>query len=94
MVPDTLLSVSGKTTDGEGGDNHPTVELPAMVSNHPGPIGGLSSPSPSESRHGNTPNRSIVYHEAGSSRAGCMAHLRESFTSQGISAAASDLLSS
>ena len=30
------MAVTGKTTDSKGGDNHTTMEYPAMVSNHPG----------------------------------------------------------
>ena len=30
------MAVTGKTIDGKGGDNHTTMEYPAMVSNHPG----------------------------------------------------------
>ena len=30
------MAVTGKMTNGKGGDNHTTMEYPAMVSNHPG----------------------------------------------------------
>ena len=35
------MPVTGKTADGKGGGDHTTMEYPAMVFNHPGPIGGL-----------------------------------------------------
>ena len=92
MVPHSSVPITGEKTDGKDGDNHPTVELPAMVSNYPGSTGKFSSPSPSEDRPGSPANNARICHEAGSSGASCMAHLRGSFTSQGISSAASELL--
>ena len=77
MVPDSSVSVIGKMTDGEDGGNHPTVEFPATVSNLPGLIGGLLMPSSSESRYGNPPKKSEIYHEAGSPGASCLAHHKE-----------------
>ena len=92
MVPHSSVPITGEKTDGKDGDNHPTVELPAMVSNYPRSTGKFSSPSPSEDRPGSPANNARICHEAGSSGASCMAHLRGSFTSQGISSAASELL--
>ena len=91
LVPDSSMPVTGKVTDGKGGGNHTTMEYPAMVCNHPEPIGGPSTPPPSKNRSSDPTNRSGIYHEAGSCRINCVVHLRESFTSQGISAEASDL---
>ena len=88
MGPDSLLPVTGKTTDSEDGDNHPTVKFPAMVLNHLGSTGRPSSSPPSKSGPGNPPKRSGIYHAIGSPGPSCMAHLRESFTSQGLSTAA------
>ena len=82
MVPDSSLFLADKTTDGKVGGNHPTVEYPALVPNHSESTGGLPTPPADKNKP----------HEAGSSRANCLAYLRESFTSQGISAPASDLL--
>ena len=92
MVPDSSLPVTGKTTDGKDGSNNPTMEFPAMVSNHPRSTGRPSSSPPSKNRPGNPPNRSGIYHATRSPGPSCMAHLRESFTSQGLSTMASDLL--
>lgn len=83
VVPDSSLPVTGKTTDGEDGSNHTTMEYPAIFSNLPGPIRGLFMSSPSNSRPVNPHNRSGIYHETESSGTNCVTHLRESFTSQG-----------
>ena len=79
MMPHSSVPITGEKTDGEDGDNHPTVELPAMVSNYPGSTGKFSSPSPSEDRPGSPANNARICHEVGSSGASCMAHLRGSF---------------
>ena len=50
MVPDSSLPVTGKTTDGKDGSNNPTMEFPAMVSNHPRSTGRPSSSPPSKNR--------------------------------------------
>ena len=92
MVPHSSVPITGEKTDGKDGDNHPTVELLAMISNYPGFTGKFSTPSPSEDRPGSPANNARICHEAGSSGASCMAHLRESFTSQGISSTTSELL--
>ena len=94
MVPDSSMPVTGKMADGKSSGDHTTMEYPAMVSNHPGPIEGLSTLPPSKNRSSDPTNRSGIYHESGSFEANCVAHLRESFISQGISAEALDLLSS
>ena len=92
LVSDSSLPLADKTTDGESGGNHSIVEYAALVSNHSGSTGGLPSPPASKNRPGNSSHRSRVHNEAGSARVNCLAHLRESFTSQGISTSASDLL--
>ena len=92
LVSDSSLPLTDKTTDGEGGGNHPVVEYATLVSNHSGSTGGLPSPPTSENRPGNSSHRSRIHNEAGSARVNCLTHLRESFTSQGISTSASDLL--
>ena len=80
MVPDTLFPVAGKMTDGEDGDNHPTVELPAMVPT----ILSLLEDFPyllSARADLVILPKDQEFHEAGSSKADCMTYLRKSFTS-------------
>lgn len=95
MVPDSSLSESGKETSSQSGDGHTTVDLSAMVPHHPGDVGRLSQNTTSKRRSGGLANRTSIYNESGGSSISGMAHIRESFTSRGISAEASNhLLSS
>ena len=42
MMPDSLLSESGKKTSSQSGDGHTIVDLSTMVPHHPGDAGGFS----------------------------------------------------
>ena len=93
MVPNSSFTESGEAAKGQAGNNHTTLDHATMVPNYPRDAGVLPTSSSSESRPGNTTNSSgRLHNETGSTRVGCMAHLRESFRSRGISAEASDLL--
>ena len=63
-----------------------------MVSSFTGTSGGFSYIFASDGQFSEASNGTGVCNEARSSRPSCMAHLRKSFTSQGISAEASELL--
>ena len=92
LVSDSSLPLTDEVADDKGGGNHSIVEYAALIPNHSGSTGGLPMPPASENRPGNSSHGSRIYNEAGSARVNCVAHLRESFTSQGISIPASDLL--
>ena len=92
MVPDSSMSESGKETSSQSGDGHTTVDLSAMVPHHPGDVGGLSQNTTSKRQSGALANRTSICNESGGSSISGMAHIRESFTSRGISAEASNLL--
>ena len=90
MVPHSSVPITGEKTDSKDGNNHPTVELLVMVSNYPGSTGKFSSPRtdlvvlPTM--------QEFVMKQGVPELRSCMAHLRGSFTSQGVSSAISELL--
>ena len=93
MVLDSSLAQPDKATDGQSGHDHTALDHATMVSNDPGDARELSTPSPSNPRPGNSANGSgRLYNEARGTGTSCMAYLRESFTSRGISTEASNLL--
>jgi len=63
-----------------------------VVPIYPGDAGGFCQTIASKGRLSGSPNRSRIYNESGSTKISGMAHIRESFTSRGISAEASNLL--
>ena len=93
VVPSSSIAGSGKATEVQTGDSYPPLGHSTLVPDYSGNAEGLPSPSPGGSRSHNTTNSSGQLHnEAGSTGAGCMAYLQESFTSRGLSTEASDLL--
>ena len=92
LVPDKSLSVTDQTTECQGHIDHPTVEHPAVVSSYTGTIRGLTLTTTSERRSGASSIELEVPNDTGSAGTSCMAYIRESFTSQGISSKAAELL--
>ena len=92
MVLDSTLPESDKTTKGKGGNNHPPLGITTVVPNNSGNAGGLPQDPTNEGRSGHTPNRSGIHNESRCTGVSGMAHIRESFTSRGISSDASALL--
>ena len=92
MVSDTSMPVTGESSEGQIDHDHPPLEYSTMVPNHPGTPGGLPAATTLSRGSGYAPIRPGIHNESGSSRLSCMAHLRESFESRGISSQASDLL--
>ena len=92
VVSDSSLSESNKETSSQSGDGHTIVALSAMVPHHPGNVGGFSQNATSPRRPSGLANRPGIHNESGGSSISGMAHIRESFTSRGISAEASNLL--
>ena len=91
-VSDSLLPVTGKMTDGEDGDNHPIVEYPAIFSIILGLLEDFLSLLPARADLVILSTYKKFIMKQGVLELIFAAHLRESFTSQGFSIAASDLL--
>ena len=92
LVPNQPLptpSVSAASKDGHG---HTMVEHSTMVPSDPGNAGGLPQAPSQRTRPSDSTNRTGVRNVSRSSSSDCMAHLRDSFTSQGLSGEASELL--
>ena len=92
LVSDLSLSEQSKEGRSQTGDSDASVAVPAMVPSTTWNAGGSPSTTPTDSRFNPEPHQSGVHYETGSSKSDRMAHLRESFTSRGISTQASDLL--
>ena len=93
MVLDSSLPQPDKAAEGQISHDHTTLDHTTMVSNDPGDARKLSMPSLSNSRPGNSANRSgRLHNETWGTGTSCTAYLKESFTSQGISTEASNLL--
>ena len=63
MVSDSLLSESGKETNSQNGDDHTIVDLSAMVSHHPGDVGGFCQDTTSLRRPSGLVNRPSIHNE-------------------------------
>ena len=92
LVFDRSLPVSDQTTECQSHIDYPTMEHTTMVPSSAGTDRELSSLTSSEQRSGSSTVESGVLNEAGGPRSSCMAYIRQSFTSQGISSEASELL--
>ena len=92
MVPNTMVSDPDKTTAGRSFVNNTTLAFSTLVSSPSRDVAGLPLSTPISSGSDIDPIQSRTHNSAGSSNAGRMAYLRESFTSRGISTQASDLL--
>ena len=92
VVLDGTLSESSKETSSQNSDDHSIVDIPTMVSIHPGDVGGFSKVITRERRLSDSPVRARIHNESGGAKISSMAHIRESFTSRGISTEATDLL--
>ena len=68
------------------------MAITTMVPIHPGNAGGLPQTFTSEGRSGDAPDRARLHNEPRGANVSCMAHLWESFDSQGISPEALSLL--
>ena len=92
MVLDRMLSGSSKETSSQNSDDHSIVDIPTMVSIHPGDVGGFSKVITRERQLSDSPVRARIHNESVGAKISSMAHIRESFTSRGISTEATDLL--
>ena len=92
VVPDSSLPGSVKEAESQDSANHSSVEHPTLVSSSAGAIRRLSQTATPAGRSCEMPNSTRVYNESKGSRPNCMAHLRESFASRGLSSEAARLL--
>ena len=92
MVLDRTLPESSKETSSQNSDNHSIVDISTVVSIHPGDVGEFSKVITRERRLSDSPVRARIHNESGGTEISSMAHIRESFTSRGISTEATDLL--
>ena len=92
MVLNSSLSVQSEAAISTGSVDHSLLEDSILVSSSAGAPGGLPSTSTNTVRPGSDANWSGVHHETGSTSTDRMAHLRESYSSQGFSSEASTLM--
>jgi len=92
MVLDSTLPESDKETNSKSGDDHSSLGITTVVPNDSGNVRGLSQNFTCEGRSSDTPARTGIHNEPRSTGVSGMAHIRESFESQGISSEASALL--
>ena len=83
---------SDRETNVKSGDDHSSLGITTMVPNDSGNVGGLSQNSTCKGRSSDTPTQTGIHNEPRSTGASGMAHIWESFKSQGISSEASALL--
>ena len=92
LVPDQPLSLQGESRGSASSVSNTTVDYTTLVSHSTGTVGGLPSPAGQQTGSGSTTNGSGVSHETGSSPTDRLAYLRQSYSSQGLSSEASDLM--
>ena len=92
LVPHTPVLNQGQDRGGEDGPSGSLVENAIMVPGITGATGGLSKSSPTSTRSSSDAIRSGFSNATRSPNTDRLFHLRESFTSQGFSPEASDLM--
>ena len=92
LMPDQSLSLQGESRGNTNSVSNPIVDYTTLVSRSTGTVGGLPSPAGQSTGSGSIANGSGVPDETGSSSTDCLAYLRQSYSSQGLSSEASDLM--
>ena len=92
LVPNPSMPQSGSCSKGQADIINSTVAISIMVSSGTGYVGGHTSTTTNSGRSYITPPRAGVSNAPGMPKPGCMAYLRESFLSRGVSQEASNLL--
>ena len=92
MVLNTTMSEPDKTTTGKSVADNATLALPILVTSSSRDATGVPSSASTTTGPDIEPLQSGVHNTTGDSDTDCMAYLRESFSSRGISALASGLL--
>ena len=86
------LPATGVSTAGKNCNDSSLVEHSTLVSSDSGNAAGLPTTPPQQARSGDSSNRAGIHNVSRSACTNRMAHLRDSFTSQGLSGEASELL--
>ena len=92
VVPDTSLPCQSEKTSSKDSTSNTLLENPIMVPTNSGTPGGLPSEDSSATRPGINAIRPEISNATRSPSVGRLACLRESYSSQGISPQASDLM--
>ena len=92
MVPDLSMSSSGEEATSQGSVNHPSMEHSTMVPSSTGAVRGSSPPATESGESCEMSINTGLHNETRGSNSDCMAHLRESFASRGLSSEATGLL--
>ena len=92
LVPDQSLPLQGESRGSANSASNTSVEYTTLVSSSTGNVGGLPSTAAQSTRFGSIASGSGVSLETGSSSTDRLAHLRQSYSSQGLSSEASDLM--
>jgi len=89
VVFNKSLSVSGVSTAGKNCNDSSLVKHSTLVSSDSRNVGGLPTTPSQQNRPGDSSNRVAIHNVLRSAYTNPMAHLRDSFTSQGLSGEAS-----
>ena len=92
LVFNPLLPQSSSCSEGQADTINPSVAIPSVVPSGVGDVGGHTSTAPKSREPRLSPPRAGVSNAPGMPQPGCMAYLRESFSSRGVSTEASALL--
>ena len=92
LVPDQSLPLQGDSGGCTNSTSNTVVKYTTLVSCSTGTVGGLPSPAGQSTRFGSIASGSGVPNETGSSSTDRLAYLRQSYSSQGLSSEASDLM--
>ena len=92
LVPDQSLPLQGESRRSANSASNTSVEYTTLVSSSTGNVGGLLSTADQSTRSGSIASGSGVSLETGSSSTDRLAHLRQSYSSQGLSSEGSDLM--
>ena len=93
IMSDSQIPESNKTIIDQTNKDHTFLGYPTMVLNQSGSVRGLSLATSGKIKFSHTFNTSgQIHYETRDTRLSCMAYLRESFTSQEVSAEPADLL--
>ena len=92
LVPDQSLPLQGESRGSANSASNTSVEYTTLVSSSTGNVGGLPSTADQSIIFGRIASGSGVSLETGSSSTDRLAHPRQSYSSQGLSSEASDLM--
>ena len=92
LVPHQQESGANNPTGSKNSVDYSSVDYSTLVPSNPGIARGLPMPPPQNPRSSNSSSRETIHNCPGSATINCMAHLRSTFSSQGLSSEVSELL--